>query len=237
MKKLISILLMATLSVSLMACGNKTTVENETVPEITEEESVKEETLVIGTESQTAESTDETESATETDRTATVESVEEAAEKNILVVYFSATGNTRAIAENIADGLQADLYEIVPKEPYTDADLNYSDNNSRSTLEMNNASARPEISGAIDHFEQYDTVFLGYPIWWGEAPRILDTFVESYDFTGKTVIPFCTSASSGIGSTADTLKSLAGSGTWLDGQRFRGNESADSVLEWAAAQK
>lgn len=149
------------------------------------------------------------------------------------MVYFSATGNTKAIAESIADGLQADIYEIVPKEPYTDADLNYNDNNSRSTLEMNDPSARPEIVGPVYNFEQYDTVFLGYPIWWGEAPRILNTFVESYDFTGKTVIPFCTSASSGIGSSADKLESLAGSGDWVDGQRFKGNESADKVMEWA----
>lgn len=151
---------------------------------------------------------------------------------NVLVVYFSATGNTKAVAESIADEMQADIYEIIPEKPYTDADLDYNDKNSRSTLEMNDSSARPEISGTVDNFEQYDTVFLGYPIWWGEAPRILDTFVEKYDFKDKTVIPFCTSASSSIDSSAATLEKLAGSGNWMEGQRFSGSESQDKVKEW-----
>lgn len=166
--------------------------------------------------------------ATETEAVKTTES----AGSDALVVYFSATGNTKAIAEKIADGLQADIYEIVPVQPYTEADLDYHDDNSRSTLEMNDASARPEISGEIENFGQYTTLYLGYPIWWGEAPRILDTFVESYDFTGKTVIPFCTSASSGLGSSASTLEDLAGTGNWLDGQRFSGKEDASAVMEW-----
>ena len=152
---------------------------------------------------------------------------------NILVVYFSATGNTRAVAESIADGLQADIFEIVPEEPYTAEDLNYNDDNSRSTQEMSDSSARPAIAAEIENFEQYDTVFLGYPIWWGEAPRILDTFVENYDFTDKLVIPFCTSASSGVGSSAVSLEFLAGTGEWMNGQRFDEDASVDDVLEWA----
>lgn len=220
MKKIISMLLMITLCLFLAACGNQNEPGNDKTAnsDVVKEESNKEEMQATDNDSQTAEST----TATEVQ-----------AQSKVLVVYFSATGNTKAIAESIADGLQADIYEIVPEEPYTDADLNYNDNNSRCTLEMNDSSARPEISGTVDHFEQYDTVFLGYPIWWGEAPRILDTFVESYDFSDKTVIPFCTSASSGISSSADTLKKLAGSGNWLNGKRFNGTESVDEVLEWA----
>lgn len=152
---------------------------------------------------------------------------------NILVVYFSATGTTKGIAEMIADGLSADFYEIVPEKPYTAADLDYSDDNSRSSVEMNDSSARPAIFGDISDISHYEKVYLGYPIWWGEAPRILDTFVESHDFTGKTIIPFCTSGASGIGSSAATLESLAGTGTWVEGHRFSGSEDSAEVLDWA----
>lgn len=218
MKKIVSLLLMVTLCVSLVACGNTKPSENDKTSNdaVRTEASNKGETKAAENNNQT------TENATETQNGS-----------NILVAYFSATGNTKAIAESISDGLQADIYEIVPAKPYTDGDLDYNDNNSRTTQEMNDSSARPEISGVIDHFDQYDTVFIGYPIWWGEAPRILDTFVESYDFTGKKVVPFCTSGSSGISSSEDTLEGLAGSGEWVDGQRFSGTESADKVLEWA----
>lgn len=149
-----------------------------------------------------------------------------------LVVYFSCTGTTKGIAEIIAEGVGADVYEIVPVEPYTSADLNYNDNSSRSTIEMNDSSVRPEINGSVDNMEQYDTVYIGYPIWWGEAPRIVDTFVESYDFTGKTVVPFCTSGGSGVGSSDDRLKDLAGSGDWKEGHKFNGSENADTVMSW-----
>ena len=240
MKKVISLLVMAMLCVSLMACGNQNGSENAKTADETavKEESSAEEAQAAedaaqaeeGTGTETAESEAAEDTVTENDEDMQTEMQNES---RMLVAYFSVTGNTRGMAESIADGLEADLYEIVPEEPYTEADLNYNDNNSRTTLEMNDSSARPEISGTIEHFDQYDTIFLGYPIWWGEAPRILDTFVESYDFTGKTVIPFCTSASSGIGSSADTLEGLAGSGTWLDGQRFSGSDPADKVLEWA----
>lgn len=151
----------------------------------------------------------------------------------VLVAYFSATHTTQGVAEKLAQGLNADLYEIVPAEPYTSDDLNYSDNNSRTTLEMNDPAARPAISGSVENMEQYDVIFLGYPIWWGDAPRIMSTFVESYDFSGKTVVPFCTSGSSGIGSSASNLEKLAGSGTWLDGHRFSGSDSQETILNWA----
>lgn len=150
----------------------------------------------------------------------------------VLVAYFSATHTTEGVAEKIAEGLHADLYEIVPEQPYTDADLNYNDNNSRSTLEMADASVRPAISGSVENMDQYDVVFIGYPIWWGEAPRILSTFVESYDFSGKTIVPFCTSGGSGIGSSASNLEQLTGGATWLSGQRLKGSDSEDTIMEW-----
>lgn len=150
----------------------------------------------------------------------------------VLVAYFSATGTTKGVAEHIANGLNADIYEIVPEDPYTEADLNYNDNNSRTTIEMNDPNARPAISGSVENMEQYDIIFVGYPIWWGEAPRIVSTFMESYDFSGKTIVPFCTSGGSGIGSSASNLERLTSGATWLDGRRLNGSDSQDTVMEW-----
>lgn len=150
----------------------------------------------------------------------------------ILVAYFSATGNTKDVAEIIAAHLNADTYEIIPEEPYTSADLDYGDESSRSSVEMNDPSARPAISGSFERIENYDIVFLGYPIWWGEAPRIISTFLESCDFSGKTIVPFCTSGSSGIGESANHLQSLTSDATWMDGQRFGGNPSESDVTKW-----
>lgn len=150
----------------------------------------------------------------------------------VLVAYFSATGTTEGVAEHIANGLNADIYEIMPEEPYTDADLNYNDNNSRSTIEMNDSTSRPAISGSVADMDQYDIVFIGYPIWWGEAPRIVSTFVESYNFSGKTVVPFCTSGGSGVGSSASNLEQLTSDATWMEGRRLNGSDSQDTVMEW-----
>lgn len=150
----------------------------------------------------------------------------------VLVVYFSATNTTKGVAEHIASGLSADIYEIVPEEPYTDADLNYHDNNSRTTIEMNDPNVRPAISGSVENMEQYDIVFIGYPIWWGQAPRIMCTFMESYDFSGKTIVPFCTSGSSGIGSSATNLERLTEGADWLSGTRFSGSASQNTIMEW-----
>lgn len=152
--------------------------------------------------------------------------------KKILIAYFSATNNTENIANLLNEILDADLYEIVPETPYTSDDLNYNDSSSRSSQEMNNPDARPAISGSVDNMEQYDVIFLGYPIWWGEAPRIINTFLESYDLSGKTIVPFCTSASSPMGSSATSLQGLTGSATWLDGQRFSGGASSSEVQSW-----
>lgn len=153
-------------------------------------------------------------------------------DSNILVAYFSATNTTKGVAEHIASGLGADLYEIVPEEPYSDADLDYGSDNSRSTIEMNDPSSRPAISGAVDNMEQYDIVFIGYPIWWGEAPKIVSTFMESYDFSEKTIVPFCTSGSSGIGSSASNLEELTDKAQWLPGQRFQGGNSQEEIMAW-----
>lgn len=153
--------------------------------------------------------------------------------RSVLVVYFSATNTTEGVAKSLAEGLGADIYEIVPDEPYTSADLNYSDNKSRATAEMNDPGARPAISGSVDNMSQYDVIFLGYPIWWGEAPRIMSTFIESYDFSGKTIVPFCTSGSSGFGDSDSSLKSAASNATWISGMRFSGSVSDSELIEWA----
>ena len=160
-------------------------------------------------------------------------STEEAAPATTLVVYFSATGNTKPLAEYAAKHLSADLYEIVAAQPYTDADLNYNDNTSRTTIEQGDADARPEIDGLIESIDSYDTIYLGYPIWWGEAPRIIDTFLESFDFSGKTIVPFCTSASSGVGSSANLLHDLCSpEAVWMDGTRFAIGTDEAAITAW-----
>lgn len=152
--------------------------------------------------------------------------------KDTLVVYFSATGTTKAVAQKIAAITDADLYEIKAAQEYTDADLNWHDSSSRTTKEQNDNNARPEIGSEAVSLEGYTTIYIGYPIWWGEEPRILDTFVERYDFDGITLIPFCTSSSSGIGRSGQNLADNAGSGTWLEGRRFGAGASEDELRNW-----
>ena len=148
-----------------------------------------------------------------------------------LVAYFSATNTTRPLAEYTADILNADLYEIVPEVPYTEADLAYY-TNGRADREQSDSSARPAISGSVDNMADYDVVFLGYPIWHGQAPKIIYTFLERYDFTGKTIVPFCTSHSSGIGSSDTNLHSLASGANWLAGHRFASGTSRSTMEDW-----
>ena len=155
--------------------------------------------------SKAAASKSETESSKAADETK-AESDDTANGGKTLVVYFSATGTTKGVAEQIASFTGADTYEITAAQPYTSDDLNYNDSDSRTTKEQNDKSARPEISSEKLDLAGYDTIYIGYPIWWGEEPRIMDTFVESYDFSGKTMIPFCTSGGSGIGSSGDNLE-------------------------------
>lgn len=151
-----------------------------------------------------------------------------------LVVYFSATGTTQGVAQTIADTVGADLFEVVPSDPYTSDDLNWTNNDSRVSREHNDEGLRAVAleSTGVDGWDNYDTVFIGYPIWWGIAAWPMSSFVAVNDFTGKTVIPFCTSTSSGIGQSGDLLAELADAGTWLDGQRFsRGSSEAD-IASW-----
>jgi flavodoxin len=157
---------------------------------------------------------------------------ESSADHDALVIYFSATGTTKEVAEKIAALTHAELQEIIPADPYSDADLNYHDDQCRTSIEMNDASARPEISGEPISFDGYTTIYLGYPIWWGDAPRIMSTFVESHNFEGITVIPFCTSGGSDIGESSRHLAEQAGSGNWLAGKRFSSSVSEEELLEW-----
>lgn len=154
------------------------------------------------------------------------------AHSDTLVAYFSATGNTRGVAEKLAALTGADLYEIAPADPYTGDDLDYGNSQSRTSLEMDDPDARPEIAGEPLDLAGYTTLYLGYPIWHGEAPRILATFVESHDLSGLTVRPFCTSGGSGIGRSAEGLKALADEGTWLEGRRFSADVSDVELQAW-----
>ena len=152
---------------------------------------------------------------------------------NVLVAYFSATGNTEGVATAVAERLGADVFAIEAAQPYTEVDLNYSDDASRTSVERADGT-NPELTQVTpDGWADYDTVLLGYPIWWGEAAWPLRTFVAGNDFAGKTVVPFCTSGSSGIGGSADGLEELAGSGDWLEGERFSAG-AGDEAADWAS---
>ena len=223
MKRTLSLFLTVALMLTLAACGSKSGQDStssspapegntptSTAPEIPPANQPEDTTP---TEEQTPEGTDDS-------------------EKKVLIAYFSATNNTENIANHLNEIVDADLYEIVPETPYTADDLNYNDSSSRSSQEMNDPDSRPVISGSVENMEQYDVIFLGYPIWWGEAPRIINTFLESYDLSGKTIAPFCTSASSPLGSSATKLQDLTGSAAWLEGQRFSGGASVSDVQSW-----
>ena len=161
--------------------------------------------------------------------TNSAENNETSGSKKVAVIYFSATGTTKRVAEYIKDETYGDLIEIVPKNKYTDSDLNYNNNSSRATREQNDSSARPEISNTINT-DQYDVIFLGYPIWWGDAPRIILTFLDKANLNGKTVIPFCTSGSSGIETSVNYFKNNYKNINWLDGKRL--TTSQDEVKTW-----
>jgi flavodoxin len=152
-----------------------------------------------------------------------------------LVAYFSCTGNTGKVAKALADLVSGDIYRIEPEKPYTSEDLNWHDSSSRSSIEMNDKTSRPAITGKVDGMAKYDTVFIGYPIWWGHAPRIISTFLESYDFSGKTVIAFATSGSSGMGDSETLLKaSCSKQAKWLPGRRFSSGTSATALKQWVS---
>ena len=174
----------------------------------------------------------ETETQSEVQSQQTVTTVQN---NNTFVIYFSATGNTETVANYIADTLNADIYQIIPEQQYTSEDLDWTENSSRVNAEHNDPDFRPEIAGELPELSSYDTVFIGYPIWWGEAPNIVKTFVENVDFTGKTVIPFCTSSSSGIGSSGETLEALTSGANWLEGQRFSSRANETDVKDWISS--
>ena len=155
------------------------------------------------------------------------------ANKNVLVAYFSATGTTKRVAENLAKATGGDLYEIKPVKTYTSADLNWHDGNSRSSVEMNDPKSRPEIVTGDLSIQDYDTIFLGFPIWWGTAPKIVHTFLEKYDFSGKKIIIFATSGGSGFGKTVQNLKqSVANSTTIIEGDVLNSNPSVENLKQW-----
>jgi len=155
-------------------------------------------------------------------------------EGKTLVVYYSATGTTKGVAETIADSMGADLFELVPKEPYSDADLDWTDDNSRVSKEHNDEDGRHvELEKTeVENFDSYQNIFIGYPIWWGIAAWPVDDFVKNNDFSGKTVVPFCTAMSSSIGESGELLEKMAGTGTWLDGERFTSGDSDEDIKEW-----
>lgn len=150
----------------------------------------------------------------------------------ILVAYFSASGVTKNAAEKLAQAANADLFEIKPVRPYTDADLDWTDKKSRSTIEMNDLSSRPEIAEKCENMGSYDVVFVGFPIWWYVEPRIIDTFIDSYDFSGKTVIPFATSGGSGLGKTAENFKKLLGENVIVKDGKMLTRASKNDVSGW-----
>ena len=240
MKKIAAILLTVLTVISLTACGGekKTAEEGKsdtgnTTENISGEAASEPASNEGTTELESNKNTLETNAENvQADDGTESKSVNESEETKILVAYFSATNTTEGVAETIADSLYADLYEIVPEQPYTDDDLNYHDDNSRSTIEMNDSSVRPAISGSVEDMEQYSIVFIGYPIWWGDAPRILSTFVERYDFAGKTIVPFCTSGGSGVGYSATNLEALTDGAAWIDGTRLNGGSSHETIVDW-----
>ena len=227
-KTLFAFLMIFTMVLGLAACGNANS-NGTSSAQTSEAQNTSEETVTTAEKESddnsaaTEETSDTAAGADSTDDHASAENTsaeDTTAHSDVLVAYFSATGTTKGVAERIAAVTGGDLYEILAADPYTADDLNYNDRSSRSTSEQNDKNARPEIGSVDLSLEGYTTIYLGFPIWWGEEPRILDTFVEKYSFEGITVIPFCTSGGSGIGRSGPNMEALAGTGTWLEGKRF-----------------
>lgn len=153
---------------------------------------------------------------------------------NVLIAYFSASGVTKQAAEKLSKEIGADLFEIIPKIPYTDADLDWRNSKSRSSIEMNDTNSRPAIRSEVEDISRYDVIFVGFPIWWYREPSIIDTFMEAYDFSGKTIIPFATSGGSGIGNSAQNMMALAPNAGIKEGKRFAANASGKEFASWAS---
>jgi hypothetical protein len=152
---------------------------------------------------------------------------------NTLVAYFSASGTTAKVAKELAAATGADLFEIAPVEPYASADLNWGNSSSRSSIEMNDESCRPAIVGTVGNMADYDTVFVGFPVWWYIEPRIIDTFLEAYDFTGKTIVPFATSGGSGLGRAPQRMQGFVPGARVLPGKLLNGRPNAAALKSWA----
>lgn len=223
MKKATTLLMSILMVFSLVACGSQnggnssqTSQPTEsTTPESTQEQA--EQPSETQTETQNSDVTPETEG-----------------EGKTLVVYYSASGNTEAVAGYIAEAANADTFELVPVEPYSDEDLDWTTEGSRVNKEHDDESLRDIklVENTVSDWDSYDTVFIGYPIWWGIAAWPVNGFIEANDFTGKTVIPFCTSTSSGLGESGELLAEAAGTGSWLEGQRFSSRPSEQDVQDW-----
>lgn len=211
MKKITALIMSLLMITSLAACGsNETNTPAPSEPESSESQSAQDSTM----ESEVSQ--------------------EESATGKTLVVYFSATGNTESAANYIAQATGGDLFELEPAEPYTDEDLNYNNDDSRVSREHEDESLRDVelVADTVENWDEYDTVFIGYPIWWGIAAWPVDSFVKANDFTGKTVIPFATSASSDLGQSGELLAELAGTGDWQEGQRFSSSVSEEDIQAW-----
>lgn len=220
MKKIAALLLTLTMTFGLAACGNNNTTANNS-----SEQNTANDTVAANTEADVSETVTEAEDkVTETNTDG----------GKVLVVYFSGSGNTARVAGDIADAAGADLFEITPAQPYTDADLDYTNDDSRVVKEHDDESLRNiELTTTeVPDWDSYETVFIGYPIWWQIAAWPVNTFVENNDFTGKTVIPFATSASSGMGESGKLLEELAGTGDWQEGQRFPSSAATEDVQTW-----
>lgn len=219
MKKLTALLLSVVLVLSLAACGSANKPASSTTQPETSAPTEQPATEPSESSS-TAPAESEPETQPETGKT--------------LVVYYSASGNTERVAKDIAEAAGADLFEIVPTEVYTSDDLDWTNPDSRVSREHDDESLRdvPLTTTEVPDWDSYDTVFIGYPIWWGIAAWPVDTFVKNNDFTGKTVIPFATSSSSGMGQSGSLLADIAGTGEWQEGQRFSSGVSSDDVQSW-----
>lgn len=243
MKKYLAIIASCVMMLGFTACGNTESGANDTTAVLSAEsvvsdaasENISEENNEItdGSEQpaddEAAESTEQNDTSAETYETEASEADPQGAKQ--LVVYFSCTGNTKAVAERIAELCNADIYEIVPSEPYTADDIDYNQSDCRANLEMNDENARPAIGSETLDLSDYDTIYIGYPIWWGTMPRIINTFLDTYDLSDKTVMPFCTSGSSGISTSVSAIRDAEPNADVKDG--FRAEDENDSGIdEW-----
>lgn len=233
MKKWIALILSVVMVLGLTACGGGQNGSGETASRNESQSKETEAPEPVEPSRQEDESSSKTTMGTQGESTVETSEPEVTGGKT-LVVYYSASGNTEEVANYIASATDGDLFEIVPTEIYTGEDLDWTDKDSRVSREHDNEDERnvPLVSDTVDNWDEYDTVFIGYPIWWGIAAWPVDGFIKANDFTGKTMIPFCTSSSSGLGESGELLKEMAGTGEWLEGERFRSGASEETVLSW-----